>query len=69
MEYPLNEVTTSVGNHTKCREQVTIAKFSLSDIISSSTILENFNILIFIWSALSITQIFDSIPTYDSTIA
>jgi hypothetical protein len=69
MEYPLDEVAASVSNDTESGEQVAVAKLSLSDIISSGTINKNFDALILVRSALTISQIFDPVPPDYSIIA
>lgn len=69
MEYPLDEVAASVSDDTERWEQVAVAKLSLSDIISSGTINKNFDALILVRSALTISQIFDPLPPDDSIIA
>ncbi len=55
MEYSLDEITASVRNHTESWKQIAVAELSLSDIISSSPIDKNFDILIFVRFALIIS--------------
>lgn len=55
MEYSLDEITASVRNHTESWKQIAVAELTLSDIISSSPIDKNFDVLIFVSFALIIS--------------